>query len=350
MRFVHDAVGARVIFGNGRRDEVAGESERLGSRPMIVSDEVAALVADEVIHAVGRTAAATIDRVRQHVPVEDAHFARDLARESGADCVVAIGGGSTVGLAKAIALTEKLPILAVPTTYAGSEMTPVWGMTEGGVKRTGRAQVVAPRTVIYDPVLTVSLPASITAASGLNAVAHCVDALWAPGRSPLTDLMAEQGIAMLARSLPGAVARGDDLLAREGALAGSWLAGATFAIAGSSLHHKLCHVLGGRFDLPHAETHAIVLPHVTALATAQLPEAQQLLARALEASDPVEGLVSLSERLGAPTRLADLGVSEAEVLAVAEEIDLSGLATPFPLTREQLRAMLQQAVRGPVSR
>jgi maleylacetate reductase len=347
MRFVHEATAARVVFGAGRVQEAPAEVARLGARPLVVGDEVAAAIAGDLLERLSATAAATIDRVRQHVPVEDAEAARLLARDSGADCLVAVGGGSTVGLAKAIALTEGLPILAVPTTYAGSEMTPVWGLTEGGIKSTGRDPGVAPRTVVYDPELTISLPAAITAASGLNAIAHCVDALWAAGRSPLTDVMAERGIAMLAGSLPGAVADGRDLAAREPALAGAWLAGATFAVAGSSLHHKLCHVLGGRFDLPHAETHAVVLSWATELAVAHMPDAGAAIARALGAADPVAGLRALVDRLGAPTRLEQLGLTEADARAVADEIPLDTLSTPFPVQRDELTRLLVAATVGP---
>lgn len=346
MRFVHDAVGARVVFGAGRRAEVPDELGRLGARAMLIHDEVAGGIAGPLLATLAASSVATIDRVRQHVPVEDADAARHLARKRQVDCVVAVGGGSTIGLAKAVALTERVPILAVPTTYAGSEMTPVWGMTEAGVKTTGRDPAVAPRTVIYDPELTVSLPPAITAASGLNAVAHCVDALWAPGRSPLTDAMAERGIDALASSLADAVAHGADLASRKRALVGAWLAGATFAIAGSSLHHKLCHVLGGRFDLPHAETHAVMLPWTAALAVRHVPEAGQAIARGLGASDAIGGLRHLAEALGAPRRLNELGLSAADAVAAADEIDLAKLATPFDVSRDELRELVRHAAAG----
>lgn len=248
-----------------------------------------------------------------------------------------------MGLAKAIAMTERLPIVAVPTTYAGSEMTPVWGLTADGVKRTGRDPIVAPRTIVYDPELTLSLPPALTAASGLNAVAHCVDALWAPGRSPLTQIMAERGIAALVASLPAAMRDGRDLRAREAAMVGAWLAGATFAIAGSSLHHKLCHMLGGKHDLPHAETHAVVLPWTTGLAIRHMPEAGRTVARALGTDDPVAGLRALAAELGAPTTLAELGLTPGHALAIADEIDTDGLGAPFSVTREELHAVLAGA-------
>lgn len=350
MRFTHDATAARVLFGDGRRHEVGDELARLGDRPLLVVDGPAADAAGDVLGTLERMAAAAVREVRQHVPVEEAVRARELAAGAGADCIVALGGGSAVGLAKAVALTTGLPIVAVPTTYAGSEMTPVWGMTEAQVKTTGRDPVVAPRVVVYDPELTHSLPASITAASGLNAVAHCVDALWAPDRTPLTDTMAERGIALLASGLPGAVRDGRDAEARAAALAGAWLAGATFGIAGSSLHHKLCHMLGGRFDLPHAETHAAVLPWAAALMTERLPEAGAAIARALGAEDPNDGLATLAAGLGAPTGLEQHGLAVEGALAVADEIDVAALAAPVALSRDDVRRVLLGACRGAAER
>jgi maleylacetate reductase len=330
MRFVHDAPAARVIFGRGRRVEAVDELATLGERPLLIADRVAPDVRD----ALAARAVAVIGEVRRHVPVADAEAARRLAAEHDADCLAAVGGGSSVGLAKAVALTTGLPILAVPTTYAGSEATPVWGLTEGGEKRTGRDPGVAPRIIVYDPELMASLPRELAAASALNALAHCVDVLWAAARTPLSDVIAEQGIRLLSSAL-GKDDAADDLLA------GAWLAGTAFGAAGSSLHHKLCHALGGRFDLPHAQTHAVVLPHVTALALPRAPEAAAVLERTL---GDAEALRRLAARAGAPTRLADFGltVEQAEQLAA----DLAGRSydTTFPVSHEDVRSVLVAAV------
>ena len=199
-----------------------------------------------------------------HVPLEIAEEARRVARELGADCCVTVGGGSTTGLGKAIALTSPLPILAVPTTYAGSEMTPIYGITEGGAKKTGRDLRVLPKAVIYDPSLTLSLPPALSAASGMNAIAHSVEALYAQDANPVLSLMAEEGIRALAEALPSILKNSKDVVARTQALYGAWLCGVALGSAGMALHHKLCHVLGGSFNLPHAETHSIVLPHALA--------------------------------------------------------------------------------------
>jgi maleylacetate reductase len=348
MQFVHETLAARVVFGNGRAADVEAELALLGGRPLVISTQSVAREAAgaAVLAALTACAVASIDRVRQHVPVEDAASARRLSRACNADSILAIGGGSAVGLAKAIAMTDGLPIVAIPTTYAGSEMTPVWGLPERGTKTTGRDPKVAPRTVIYDPALTLSLSAQTTAASGLNAIAHSVDALWAPSRTPLTDVMAERAIAVLAQSLPAAVADGHDLNARQDALLGAWLAAATFAAAGSSLHHKICHFLGGRFNLPHAQTHAIVLPWATMLAARHLPQAGAVVARALGRDEPAHALRRLASELGAPTSLSEIGLREPDARMAADEIELAALSTPFKITRDELRELLVGATIG----
>ena len=238
-----------------------------------------------------------------HVPVEVAQAAVSAARAKGADGLIAIGGGSTTGLAKAVALELNLPILAVPTTYAGSEMTPIWGLTEGGVKRTGKDTRVLPRTAIYDPELTLGLPAALSGVSGLNAIAHCVEALYSENANPLISIMAEEGIRALGRSLPVVVRDPGDIAARGDALYGAWLGGTVLGAVGMAIHHKLCHTLGGTFDLPHAETHAIVLPHATAYNAAAAPEAMKRICRALGVDDAPQGLYDLLVAVGAKTGL-----------------------------------------------
>jgi alcohol dehydrogenase class IV len=184
-----------------------------------------ARLADEAARRLGELAAGVCAKAVMHVPIETARVARDEAKRLEADCCVALGGGSSIGLAKAIALESGLPILAVPTTYAGSEMTPIYGVTEGGIKRTGRDARVLPRTVIYDPVLTVALPPRVAGPSGMNALAHCVEALYAEDASPIVTLIAEEGIRVLSRSLPVVVNEPANLDARADALMErGWLA------------------------------------------------------------------------------------------------------------------------------
>jgi maleylacetate reductase len=281
-----------------------------------------------------------------HAPIDNAEEARAEARRVGADACVALGGGTPIGLAKAIALELDVPIVAVPTTYAGSEMTPVLGVTEGGVKRTRRDLRMLPRTVIYDPELTFSLPAAVSGPSGMNAIAHCVEALYAKDANPLTSLIAEEGIRALAGSLPVVVREPEHLEARSEALYGAWLGGAALAAVGMALHHKLCHVLGGSFDLPHAEVHTIVLPHATAYNRAGAPAAMARIAHALGAEDAAQGLYDLAAALGAKQALSEIGLPESDLDRAADLAVQSPYPNPTPLAREHIRALLDDAFHG----
>jgi maleylacetate reductase len=273
--------------------------------------------------------------------------ARDLARELGADGCVAVGGGSAVGLGKAIALEHGLPVIAVPTTYAGSEMTPVWGLTEGGQKRTGRDIRVLPKSVLYDPEMTLTLPAQMSATSGMNAIAHAVEGLYAPDASPIISLMAEEGTRALVKALPRVVADGRDLEARGEAQYGAWLCGAVLAATTMSLHHKLCHTLGGTLDLPHAQTHTVVLPHALAYNQPAAPGAVAALSRALGGvPDPARELWELAHRLGAPRSLAELGMKESDIPRIAELAVANPYANPRPVTRDGIESLLRAAWAG----
>src|SRR5258706_1310386 len=226
-----------------------------------------------------------------------------------------MGGGSTIGFGKAIALTSALPIVAVPTTYSGSEMTTIWGISEGGAKKTGRDPKVMPRAVIYDPQLTLDLPAGVSAASGMNAMAHCAEALYSHEGNPIVSLMGEEGIRALAASLPLIVQAPGDLEARGSALYGAWLAGLTISTTGNGLHHKLCHVLGG-FGLPHAETHSVILPHALRY-NSVAGEALRRIARAMGVQDAPSGIWQLEQRLGPPMKLADIGMTKDDLVPPA---------------------------------
>jgi maleylacetate reductase len=276
-----------------------------------------------------------------HVPVEVAARAREAAAELGADGCVAAGGGSTIGLGKAIALEHGLPVVAVPTTYAGSEMTPIWGLTENGRKRTGRDPAVLPRSVVYDPELTLTLPVALSVTSGFNAMAHAVEGLYAPDASPIISLMAREGAQALIEALPNVAARPTDLAARTRAQYGAWLCGAVLGATTMSLHHKLCHVLGGTFDLPHAEVHTVVLPHVVAFnATAAL------VLGAVLGPDPGGALWDLATKLGAPRSLAELGMPESGVAEVVRQAVASPYANPRPVTADDLTRLVEAARRG----
>jgi maleylacetate reductase len=344
--FIHEFLPGRVMFGEGSLDRLPGEVERLGrSRVMLIVSDAEAHLGDRAATALAEKVALRWSRIRQHVPVELAAEAIEAAGAARVDLLVSIGGGSTTGLAKAVALTTRLPIVAVPTTYAGSEMTPIWGRTEDGVKTTGRDPVVLPTAVVYDPALTVSLPSAITGASGMNALAHCVEATYARNASPVTTSLAVESVRTLASALPDAVRRPDDLTARSDALYGAFLAGTVLATAGISIHHHVCHVLGGMFDLPHAELHTVVLPQaVAAVATAD-PGSVRHLASVLGPDVP-GALYDLAKDLALPTSLAEIGMSADRIEEAVPRVVAATAGDPTPLSQDSARRLLQDAVSG----
>ncbi len=350
-RFSYDALPQRVVFGPGvAREGLGAELDRLGAqRALVVCTPEEEELARELSGPLGAQVAGTFAGARAHVPVAVAEAAREAAAACSADVVVSVGGGSTTGTAKAVALTTGLPVVAVPTTYAGSEVTPVWGLTEHGRKRTGTDRRVLPVAVLYDAELTVTLPAALSVASGLNALAHCVEALWAPGANPVTSLLAVAGIGELATGLPGVLADPADLPVRGSLLQGAWLAGSAFAVAGSGLHHKLCHALGGQFDLPHAETHAVVLPYATAVMAPGTPGVEARITAALGAAPgapAAAALRDLDERLGAPSSLGELGFTAVGVDPVAEQVAEALAETARPVGTDAIRALLRAALDG----
>ncbi|MFE1880422.1 maleylacetate reductase [Streptomyces diastatochromogenes] len=346
--FVHETRPVRVVFRPGASvTAVPDEARRLGLRRLlVVCGRRGETVARAVAEALGDACAGLHAEARMHVPVEVADRAVAVAREAGADGCVAVGGGSAIGLGKAIALRTGLPLIAVPSTYAGSEMTPVWGLTEGGVKRTGRDPVVQPRSVVYDPELTLSLPVPLSVTSGINALAHAVEALYAPDTSPLVSLMAEEGTRAMAGALPRLAAEPADLDARGRALYGAWLCGECLGATTMGLHHKLCHVLGGTFGLPHAETHTVILPYALAYNAPAVPQAMAALHRALDTRDAPRALRDLSVRLGAPRSLAELGLKEDDLVVAAEQVTGRPYANPRPVTAEGVLGVLRAAYAG----
>ena len=346
--FVYEALPARVVFGSGTVAQLRAEAERLGVRRILVlstpgrgeaqARDIAALLGDL---AVGVHAGAVM-----HTPVVATETALQVVRKLGADAVVAVGGGSTTGLGKAIALRTDLPQIVLPTTYAGSEMTPILGETKDGVKTTQRTPKVLPEVVIYDVDLTLGLPAAIAATSGMNAMAHAVEALYARDRNPVTSLMAEEGIRSLAQALPGIADDPQDRAARCDALYGAWLCGTCLGSVGMALHHKLCHVLGGTFDLPHAETHTIVLPHAVAYNASAAPEAMNRIARAIGAENAAQGLFELARRLGTKLALRDIGMPAKGIEQAAKAAMAAPYWNPRPLDEGALRDLLTRAWNG----
>jgi alcohol dehydrogenase class IV len=347
LTFVYQALPSRVVFGAGSLARLPAEVARLGAaRALVLTTPEQRETGERVAALLGDRAAGVYPYAMMHVPIEVARAARQEAAARGADCCVAIGGGSTIGLGKAIALESATPIVAVPTTYAGSEMTPIWGLTEGGAKRTGRDMKVLPRTVIYDAELTLTLPPMLSATSGMNAIAHRVEALYAADANPIVSMMSEESIRALAESLPVLVRAPSDLAARSRAQYGCWLAGTALGSVGMALHHKLCHTLGGSFNLPHAEVHTIVLPNATAYNRAAAPAAMARIGRALGVADAAVGLFDLATGLGARMQLAEIGMREADLDRAAEIATQSPYDNPRPIERDAIRALLQDAYDG----
>jgi alcohol dehydrogenase class IV len=347
LDFVYTSHPARVVFGAGSLNHLEREIGLLGAkRALVLSTPEQVAQANDIAQRLGDRCAGVFAKAVMHVPIESAREAREEAARVGADCAVAIGGGSTTGLGKAIALESNLPILAIPTTYAGSEMTTIYGITEGGMKKTGRDSKVLPRTVIYDPELTLTLPVGMSATSGMNAIAHSVEALYAVDANPIMSMIAEEGIRALARGLPVVIKSPGDIKARSDSLYGAWLCGVALNGTAMALHHKLCHTLGGSFNLPHAETHTVVLPHATAYNARATPEAMARVAHALGATDAAQGLYDLERQLGTPLALKDLGMPESGLDRVADLAVANPYPNPVPLERAAIRRLLDNAWHG----
>jgi maleylacetate reductase len=339
----------RVVFGPGCLAEVAAEVRTLGNRIMIISGRHEARAAAVVMAQLGDDLAWQIPEVVQHVPVEVAARAIAVARDARVGVLVSIGGGSATGLAKAVARDTGLPILAVPTTYAGSEMTPIWGQSDQDEKTTGRDSRVLPRIVVYDPALTLSMPPELTAASGMNALAHAVESLYAPDSTAQSSAAAEEAVRALARGLPRAVGQPDDMAGRTHALRGAWLAGWALGSTTMGLHHRLAHVLGGRYQLPHAGVHSALLPQVAAFNAPAAPDAFSRAARALDVAGPEAvgpALFELATQLGAPTSLADLGLESDAIEVVGKIVARGPVSNPRDFTEEDVCYLVQQAYSG----
>jgi maleylacetate reductase len=343
--FSRDVTTQRVVFGAGRAEETFAE---LGSlvpgRMLLISSASAKAAADDLArhqHLAGR-----LHEAVQHVPEALVADGLSAVASSHPDGIVTVGGGSAIGLGKALAVETGLPLVAVPTTYSGSEVTAVYGVT-GEHKRTGRSDRALPRLVVYDAALTLALPRHVTVTSGLNAVAHAVEALYVPGSDPVTGLLAEEAVRVLARSLPPLTETPHDLALREDALYGAYLAGMALAQAGSALHHSLCHVIGGTYALGHADLHAALLPYVVAYNAPAAPDAMRRVATALGSTSAAGGLRDLGERLGAPTDLRSLGLPEEALDDVADRaVAAIGHRNPRRVDTWSLRRMLDDAYAG----
>ncbi|HZP75898.1 MAG TPA: maleylacetate reductase [Pseudolabrys sp.] len=343
LSFIHDVTPQRVVFARGAVTRAGEEAERLKlARALVIATPGSGQrLGARIAELLGPRSAGLHARAVIHVPRAVAQAGLAAAQAAKADGLVAVGGGAAIGLAKAIALETRLPILAIPTTYSGSEATPIYGTSEGERKFTGRDPAVVPRTIIYDPDLTAGLPAAVSAASGMNAIAHCVEGFWASDRTPVTVAMASEAMRRFGKNLPRVVADGKDMDAREECLVASWLAGIVLT-AGTALHHKLAHVLGG-LGLPHAETHAIILPHVTGFYLETATEARDRLAQALGTPDPAAAIAAMLRGFPIPQRLREVGLAADKLDFVAGEVGKMALKEPRPVSVAQARAILDAA-------
>lgn len=347
--FRYEVLAGNVVFGDGALKQVRDEVVALGiQRAVVITTPRRLALAEAISASLGDLCAGVYDGAVEHVPRPTVEAALEQVRAQHADGIVAAGGGSTIGLAKAVALEIPLPIVAVPTTYSGSEMTPVWGITDHGVKTIGKNDGVKPRSVIYDPRLTTSLPARVSATSGMNAIAHCVEGLYAENRNPISSYFGQEAIRALHDSLPTIVSQPADIEARAKALYGSWLAGTVLATVGMALHHKLCHVLGGTYGLPHADTHTVVLPYVARYNADDAPDAMAAVGQALSvaAGDAPGALFDLAKSIGAPTSLREIGM-KAQWLGDAAKLAVKhAYYNPRPVDAAAIRELLAQAYEG----
>ncbi len=349
MNFTYTPFAQRVLFGHGRLSSLREELERLKrTRTVVLSTPHQAAQAEALLLSLGDLGAGVFSDARMHVPVETVHTAQDYLQERQADAIVAFGGGSTIGLAKALALRAGgvLSIIAIPTTYAGSEMTTIYGITENGLKTTGRNVSVLPSTVLYDPELTLDLPLGISLFSGVNAIAHAAEALYAHDRSPISDLLAQDGIRALVQGMPALRLDSRDPTSRSHCLYGAWLCGTVLGQVTMGLHHKLCHTLGGTLDLPHAETHTILLPHSLAYNYRAAPQAMQRIEASMGTRHAATGLYEFITQLGLPTGLRDIGMQEKDIARVCDVAMAQPYSNPREIERDAIMRLLRRAWEG----
>jgi maleylacetate reductase len=344
--FTHTSSPARILFGRGGIAKAGEEIRRLGcKRALVLCTPQQAAQAQALDAQIVDLSAGIFAEAAMHTPVEVTSKGVAAWEAAGADCIISIGGGSTTGLGKAIAARTSAPQIVIPTTYAGSEVTPILGETKDGLKTTRRGPEILPETIIYDPDLTDTLPLSLTITSGLNAMAHAAEGVYAQDGSPIFTLMAIEGLKALKAALPALVSNPSERDGRDLALYGAWLCGSVLGGVGMSIHHKLCHTLGGSLNLPHAETHAILLPHTIGYIEEALPEAVAPVAE-LFGGKAGKGLHAFAQSLGAPMRLKDIGVEEASLDAMADLATANAYWTPRPLDRDAIRALLRAAWSG----
>jgi len=351
--FTYNGQPSRVIFGAATSALIVDEIERLrASRILVLSTAGQEGEARKLASMIGEKVVGVYPGAVMHTPVAATEEGVRLTMALQVDCLVALGGGSTTGLSKAIALRTDVNQIIVPTTYAGSEMTPIVGETRGGEKVTQSSPRILPEVVIYDVDLTMSLPAGVSGTSGINAIAHAVEALYARERNPVISMLAIEGIEALYGALPVIAGNPSSVDGRWNALYGAWLSGICLGSVGMALHHKLCHILGGTLGLPHAETHAIILPHALAYNAPSVPEAMAKLRKALRTDDPPMAFFELSGRVGAKRALSDIGMAVSDIEVAVEQAFERPYWNPQPLQKSAIRDLLSLAHAGapPTSR
>lgn len=344
--FVFPGLTTRVVFGHGTLSQVPDEVARLGhSRALVLSTPHQKAEAEALAARLGDKAAGVFAGAAMHTPVEVTDQAVAAFRAAGADCIVSLGGGSTTGLGKAIAVRTGADQVVIPTTYAGSEMTDILGETSGGEKTTRRDPAIRPEVVVYDVDLTLTLPVGLTVTSALNAIAHAMEAFYAPDRNPVVEAMIRDALPAFRDALPALTRNPQDREARSGALYAAWCCSTALGYVSMALHHKLAHVLGGSFGLPHAETHAVLLPHTTAYNEPAVGDLLKPIAQTFGGTAGA-GLWQFAKSVGAPLRLEDLGLTEPDLDRAAEIATKNPYANPRPVSRDGIRQLLQQAYDG----
>lgn len=351
--FEYTAHPARVIFGSGTIKKLPEELTRFKlSRPVILSTPEQTGHAEQVKQVLQGKVAGLFGEATMHTPTDVTERAVHFATSCNADSIVSIGGGSTIGLGKAISIRIGLYHIAIPTTYAGSEVTPILGETADGRKETRSDPKIRPGTVIYDVDYTLTLPVMLSATSGVNAIAHAVEALYACNTNPIISLLAQEGIRALATALPEIMKEPESQTARSTALYGAWLCGTCLGNVGMSLHHKLCHTLGGSFNLPHAQTHTIVLPHALSYNAPKIPKALKRLTEALPGrdGDAVQGLNVLLSKLKVERGLKAYGMKESDIDEAADIAVSKPYWNPRDVERSAVRELIRRAWAGEEAR
>lgn len=345
--FRHDVLPTRIDFGEGARHRVAGLLSAFGARrPLVVDGLPGVTASEEVTAALGGLVAGTVTGLTQYITPELVTRATEAYRAGGADSVVSVGGGSAIGVAKVLAVHHDAPLVAVPSTYSGSEATPIYSVVVDSAKQTRSDARACPRGIAYDPALTATLPARLAASSAFNALAHCIEGLYSPRADPFSRLYALEGARLVGEHLPLLSVEETAPQARAALLWASYLGGATIATAGIALHHKICHVLGASLDLPHADLNAVVLPYALAYNAPAVPEALVDLRRTWATEDPVGHVRALARSAHAPTGLAELGMRSTDVVAAAAAVVAATQANPRPVTEQGMQALLTAALHG----